>query len=158
MFFVNSTDTHSLIRELCESHIKMTAFAKQADRELKHNIARLFKALSFSKEVQALYILSQTGYIKDTESNINRCLNETMSSTSREDELSDGDMDFIDKFNAIEKMNSHLYSCAKDTLESKMDLNIGEINVCSKCGYTLPGDAPKECAVCHAPTGFFRTF
>lgn len=151
-----TANMQSLFSELCESHLKLTAYAKQADTELKHNIARMFKALAFSKEIQALNVLKHMGYVKKTDSNIKRCLNNavvplTLGENASWEELTE-------KFDIIEEKSHHIYLCARDTSEVDMDISLGDINVCSKCGYTLPGNAPHECAVCHAAPGYFRIF
>lgn len=151
-----TANLQSLFSELCESHLKLTAYAKQADTELKHNIARMFRALAFSKEIQAMNVLKHMGYVKKTDSNIEQCLDNAAVPTSQEDNASREEL--TEKFKIIEEKNRHIYLCARDTLEVDMDISLGDINVCSKCGYTLPGNAPHECAVCHAAPGYFRIF
>lgn len=151
-------DLQDLERELSEYHIKLLAFKRQAHLELKHNIARLFEALSFSKQVQAIFVLHYAGCIKDTKNNIDEYLNNVNSFGTQEIELSDAGMNTIAKFELIEEKTRHLYACALDSIESGMDINIGSVNVCSKCGYLLLGDVPNECIMCHAPSGSFRIF
>lgn len=158
MKVLNSTDLHSLERELSEYHIKLIAYAKQAHLELKHNVARLFEALSFSKQVQALYVLNCIGCVRDTKSNIEDCLNELNLCKSESEEMPGNEINVIEKFDEIEEKNRHLYTCAMDALEAGKDVNIGTINVCSKCGYSILGESPKECIVCHAPSGYFRIY
>lgn len=158
MIALDLSDLESLIKELSEYHVKLKAYAKQADRELKQNIARLLRALAFSKEVQALSILYNTGYVGDTADNIDKCLDGTDDCKRGISELSFKGSDYIGKFRKIEEKNRCLYLCAKETLASRKDLSIGAIAVCSKCGYTIPGDAPEECIICRAPSGYFRLF
>jgi len=152
------TDLHRLERELSEDHIKLTAFTRQAHLELKHNIARLFEALSFSKQVQAIFVLKHAGCIKDTKRNIDEYLNNVNLCDAQKNEMPDAGMDTIAKFDEMKEKNRHLYISVLDSLDAGMDINIGSINVCSKCGYLLLGDAPKECMMCHAPSGYFRIF
>lgn len=64
--------------------------------------------------------------------------------------------EMLHRFDSIEEKNKHLYLFAKDAAESESDLSIGSINVCSKCGYVLVGESPKECIFCHSPEGYFR--
>lgn len=146
------------IERMSEKHILFKAYAKQAKSELKHNLARLFDALSFSKEIQALSLLGLTGQVNDTLGNIEECLKGPIAVKAESDEQLAEAASLNEKFNKIEEKNRHLYLCAKDTLKAHKDLNIGDINVCSKCGYTLPGDAPQECIICRAPSGYFRIF
>lgn len=155
---LNLTDLRSLEQELSEYHMKLVAFAKQAHLELKHNVARLFEALSFSKQVQAIFVLNCIGCIKDTKSNIEDFLNEINSCDTQRERLPNNEIEIIEKFNEIEEKNRHLYTCAVDSLEAGKDISIGTINVCSKCGYLLLGDTPKDCIMCHSPSGFFRIY
>ena len=152
------TDLNLFVKDLCECHIRLIGYGKQAHRELKHNIGRIFEALSFSKQVQALYILNHTGCFGNTRENLAALLGD-MGSCIADKPVEDSDLsDIIRRFNEIEEKSSHLYTCALDSADMETDLNIGDINVCSRCGYTLAGDIPKECTVCHSPSGYFRLF
>jgi Rubrerythrin len=152
-----STDLCKMEKDLSLYHIKLIAFAKQAHLELKHNIARLFEALSFSKQVQALLILKQRGCVNDTKRNMGNCLNK--SETCDGFQASDiCKTDIIQILEEIETKSRNLYACAMDSLDAGRDISLGIINVCSKCGYLLAGDAPKECIICHSPTGYFRQY
>ena len=149
---------NSLVKELSEYHIRFIGYAKQARRELKTNLGRVFEALSFSKQIQALHILNHTGCIGNTKENLTALTGDVeVCSSSNVGESSEME-EVIGRFNEIEEKNKHLYTCAKDAVESEKDLNIGNVNVCSKCGYVLASDVPKECMICRSPSGYFRIF
>lgn len=154
-------DLNLMAKELCEYHIRLIGYTKQAHKELKHNIARIFEALSFSKQIQALCILDYMGCFGNTKENLSSLMGDIGTcSVDKLVENSDisGIEEVIVRFNEIEEKNKHIYACAKDSSDARKDLNIGTINVCSKCGYLLLGDTPNECIMCHAPSGVFRLF
>jgi len=97
--------------------------------------------------------------IKSTGENISSLINsENIFDKDTKPEVKEGEPEVIEKFEAIEEKFRHLYQCSYDALESKKDLNIGNISVCSKCGYVLVGDSPEECLICRSPSGVFRVF
>lgn len=149
---------NSLVKELSEYHVRFIGYAKQARRELKTNLGRLFEALSFSKQIQALYVLNYAGCIGNTKENLTALTGDVeVCSFSNASEVSEME-EMMGQFGKIEEKNKHLYICAKDAVESEKDLNIGDVNVCSRCGYVLASDVPKECTICHSPSGYFRLF
>jgi len=161
MKVIQRKEPNLLIKELSESHIRFTGFAKQARRELKNNTARLFEALSFSKQVQALLILNHLGYIGSTKKNLTNLTvsMEIYDSDRIGNPIKNTDIDeLIDRFDVIEEKNKHLYACVEDSADAGKDFEIENINVCSKCGFVLAGDTPGECMVCHSPKGYFRLF
>lgn len=151
-------DLNLLARELCEYHIKLTGYARQAHKELKHNIARIFEAMSFSKQVQALYILNFMDCFGKTKENLSALVGNMENCNVDKPCENSSINEIIERFDEIEEKNKHLYICAKDSTEAEKDLNIGDINVCSQCGYVLVGDVPNECTICHSPSGSFRLF
>lgn len=155
---LSSIDLPTLENGLSRYHVKLVAYSKQAHLERRHNIARLFESLSFSKLVQALLVLRCMGGVKNTKSNIEECLNESGTGYLQDSEIPPDHIGIIKMFGVIEDKNRHLYTCAVDSLDAGQDINIGTINVCSKCGYVLLGDTTKECNVCHAPSGYFRPY
>ncbi|MEM3976768.1 MAG: rubrerythrin family protein, partial [Thermoplasmata archaeon] len=57
-----------------------------------------------------------------------------------------------------EKIHAELYKKAKEAVKDKKDISIGDIYICSVCGYTTTGKAPEKCPVCGAPSSAFRKF
>jgi rubrerythrin len=57
-----------------------------------------------------------------------------------------------------EKMHRALFEKAKQAVETKKDVELGPVQICEVCGYTLEGDAPDTCPVCGAGKNEFIAF
>ncbi len=57
-----------------------------------------------------------------------------------------------------EKMHKALFEKAKQSVDSGKDVELGAVQVCDVCGYTLEGDAPERCPVCNATRDKFTAF
>jgi rubrerythrin len=57
-----------------------------------------------------------------------------------------------------EKMHKMLYEKALESVNSGKDAELGPIQVCEVCGYTLEGDAPDVCPICGALKEKFTAF
>ena len=57
-----------------------------------------------------------------------------------------------------EKVHAGIYGRAKQAVEGGEDIEIGPIQVCERCGYTVEGEAPERCPLCGAPKEKFRSF
>ena len=57
-----------------------------------------------------------------------------------------------------EKVHAELYTKAKEAVEAGQDTDIGQIYVCSVCGWTGEGEPPDECPLCKAKKDKFITF
>jgi rubrerythrin len=57
-----------------------------------------------------------------------------------------------------EKTHAALYSRAKSSVDAGADPELGPIQVCAVCGYTVEGDIPDKCPVCNVGQDQFRTF
>jgi rubrerythrin len=57
-----------------------------------------------------------------------------------------------------EKMHKALFEKAKKAVENKQDVELGAVQVCEVCGYTLEGEAPEKCPVCNAKRESFTAF
>ena len=59
---------------------------------------------------------------------------------------------------AAEQTHKALFEKAKKAVKDKDDVELGPVQVCEVCGYTLEGDAPDKCPVCNAHKDKFNTF
>ncbi len=59
---------------------------------------------------------------------------------------------------ATEKMHKALFEKAKAAVDKGNDAELGPIQVCSVCGYTVEGEAPDNCPVCKAKKEKFQEF
>ena len=57
-----------------------------------------------------------------------------------------------------EKQHLQLFKKALDAVEEGKDVDLGPVQVCSVCGYTLEGEAPDVCPVCSAKKEQFEAF
>lgn len=57
-----------------------------------------------------------------------------------------------------ERQHKLLFEKAKDAVADGKDPELGPIQVCEVCGYTLEGDAPDQCPVCGAKRERFTGF
>ncbi|RJX27625.1 MAG: rubrerythrin family protein [Desulfurivibrio sp.] len=59
---------------------------------------------------------------------------------------------------ATKKMHKALFEQAFAAVDQGRDAELGPVQVCEMCGYTLEGDAPDKCPVCGAKKETFRAF
>jgi rubrerythrin len=57
-----------------------------------------------------------------------------------------------------EKKHRELFQKAKDAVSQGKDVELGPVQVCETCGYTLEGEAPDECPVCGAKKDKFHAW
>jgi rubrerythrin len=57
-----------------------------------------------------------------------------------------------------EKMHLALFQKAHAAVSAGTDVELGPVQVCSVCGYTLEGEAPDECPVCKAKKDKFMAY
>lgn len=57
-----------------------------------------------------------------------------------------------------EKMHKSLFERAREAVSESKDVDLGPVQVCEVCGYTLEGEAPDRCPVCNAEKNRFSAF
>jgi rubrerythrin len=57
-----------------------------------------------------------------------------------------------------EKVHAEFYGRAKTAVEAGNDADIGQVHVCSVCGWTGEGEPPDECPLCGATHDKFIAF
>ena len=148
-----------------QAHMKYLAFADIAEREGFANVARLFRAVSFAEQMHAtahLRALSGTG---PTTTNLEAAIGgETFEvnemypayiATAQAQEEKGATVSMQRAFEA-EKVHAQLYTRAKESTESKKDLDLSAVFVCEVCGWTVEGAAPDKCPLCSSTR--FRKF
>jgi rubrerythrin len=150
-----------------QAHLKYMAFAETAEREKLANIARLFRAASYSEQVHAANHLRTLGGIKKTAENLEEAMSgenfevaEMYPAYVRVGE-DQGEQMAVKYFNyalAAEKVHAGLYKRAKESAVAGKDLGYFPVRVCSVCGFTVEGEAPDKCPVCGSPKEKFVTF
>jgi rubrerythrin len=150
-----------------QAHIKYLNFAEKAEGEGNANVGRLFRAASFAEQVHAgrhLAVLEGVGSSSEN-------LAEAAAGEAFEveemypayiavaDEQAEDDA--LESFNhamKAEAQHRDLYARAKTAVDGGSDVEFGDIQVCSGCGYTAEGEAPEKCPVCGAPRDAFVKF
>jgi rubrerythrin len=149
-----------------QAHMKYMVFADRAEREGLPNVARLFRAASFSEQIHATNHLKALGVGKTSENLTAALGGETYEITTMYPEfMQAAELDsekralgsMHDALEA-EKIHASLYSQASETVGGGGDIATLAIFVCPVCGFTMEGEAPERCPVCGAPSSKFITF
>jgi rubrerythrin len=150
-----------------QAHMKYMAFAEQAEREKLENVARLFRAASYSEQMHATNHLRALSGVGKSLQNVEAALGgETFEITTMSPEYVElaeqqgekrakGSME--DAL-AAEKVHAELYTRAKEAVAGGKDVEVGKIWVCGHCGYTMEGEPPDRCPVCNTPKKRFHEF
>jgi rubrerythrin len=150
-----------------QAHMKYLAFAAAAEKESLANIARLFRAASYSEQMHATAHLGVLKGVGKTAENLKGAIEgETFEvdemypayiATGNEQEEKVAVMWFNYALQA-EKVHAGLYKKAKENADKGKDLGYFPIQVCGRCGFTVEGEAPDKCPVCGAPKEKFVRF
>lgn len=146
-----------------QANRKYLAFAKQAEREGRPQVAKLFRAVAEAETIHAHAHLKALGKIGDTAENLQTAIEgETYEFTAMYPDMieaakEEGKGDARRSFsyaNAVEAVHAKLYRKALESLDSQESV---DYCVCSVCGYTCAKEAPDVCPVCGATArAFFR--
>ena len=149
------------------AHMRYLAFADQAEKDGKPNIARLFRAISHAERVHATNHLRNLGSISSTTENLGAAIE------GEEFEVAEmypaylavaeaqGESGAIRSYNyalQAEKIHASMYGEAKAKAKAGEDIQIGTVYICPVCGYTVEGEAPDRCPVCGAKKESFKAF
>ncbi|WP_406658063.1 rubrerythrin family protein [Methanolobus sp. ZRKC2] len=133
------------------------AFAKKADDEGYHQIAKLFRAAAAAETVHAHNHLQRMGGIGTTMDNLKDAIEgetyefETMYPEFIEEAKKEGDNRALWSFevaNKVEKIHARLYEKALEEIGENSEV---DYYVCSVCGHTHEGEPEGNCPICGAP-------
>ncbi len=150
-----------------QAHMKYLAFAAQAEKEGKPNIARLFQAIAYAEQVHATNHLKELGGIGDTVANLEAAIaGETFEVEEMyaaylavaELQAEKGAKRSMTYAIEAEKIHAEMYGDAKKSAEEGQDIEIGQVYICPVCGYTHIGEPPDRCPVCNVPKERFKAF
>jgi rubrerythrin len=144
--------------------LRLKVFAKKADEEGYHEIAKLFRVIAFSEEIHGERALRIAREIGTTQEN----LTESFEKEQNVAGLAYGEFlklayELQDKgaqwhFTAsrdVEEVHARLY---RNALQDMMAERDPDYHVCSVCGYIAEGEAPDVCPVCGAKKDKFIHF
>jgi rubrerythrin len=150
-----------------QAHMKYLAFAAQAEKEGFANVARLFKAIAYAEQVHATNHLRTFGGLGATKDNLVAAIGgETFEvnemypaylAVAREQGEKPAERSMHWALEA-EKIHQAMYGEAKAAVDKGVDIQIGEIWICSVCGYTVEGEPPDKCPICGARRDQFKSF
>jgi len=163
------------------AHFKYLTWGKKAANDGFENVGRLFEAVAFAERVHATHFFAVLGAkrgeslvpvfteigLGSTSENLAMAISaETKESEVRYPALFDiaklqdsdtAEWAFKHALNS-EKTHADLFTKAKKAVDSNTDMELGPVQVCITCGYTIEGDAPEKCPLCGAETDKFKTF
>jgi rubrerythrin len=164
-----------------QAYMRYAHFANQAEREKFRNVARLFRAVAHAEYIHAGDHYRELRHLEggfiansmaafgpgDTKKNLRLAIAgetyeiEEMYPTYIEVakfQQEKGAQRSFEWSYATEKMHKMLYEKALESVDSGKDVDLGSIQVCEVCGYTLEGEAPDRCPVCNALKEKFTAF
>lgn len=148
-----------------QANRRYLAFAKKAEGEGFHNVAKLFRAAAEAETVHAMNHLRALKMVRDTRENLQAAIEgETYEftkmypefiDTASKERASDAVMSFTNA-NKVEKIHANLYKKALESLNAGKDIKEKEFFVCQVCGNTVEGEAPDKCPICGSPKEKFK--
>jgi rubrerythrin len=144
-----------------QANRKYLAFAKKADEEGFHQVARLFRAAAEAETVHAHNHLKVLDGIKSTEENLKEAIAGEVEEfkemypafiTEAQDENNEAANWTFDVANKVEEIHAGLYQNALENLGKNVEV---VYYVCNFCGNTVEKEPPELCPICGAPNSEF---
>ncbi len=148
-----------------QANMKYLAYAKKADEEGLHQVAKLFRAAAAAETIHAhahLRVMKGVGAtadnLKDAISGENHEHTE-MYPGFIETARDEGNKEAVRSFswaNAVEKIHEDKYQAASEAVSSGKDLPAKKLYLCPLCGNIEEDEAPEKCKVCGAKGSSFQ--
>jgi len=150
-----------------QAHMKYLIVADKAEREGFPNVARLFQAIAYAEQVHATNHFKMLGNVGKTADNLGVAIG---GETYEVEEMYPAFLAVAglqEEKAAVrsnnwameaEKVHAEMYGAAKSSVEAGQDAEVGQVYVCSVCGWTGEGEPPDECPLCKAKKEKFVTF
>ncbi len=137
---------------------KYLAFAKKADKENLHGVAKLFRAAAAAETIHAFNHLDSIDFVKSTKENLKKSTEgeeyefEVMYPHFIKKAEEEGNTKAAQSFKwamEVEKIHDKMFKEALKQVEKGEDFNgVEYFYVCSKCGYPSKGKVLDKCPVC----------
>jgi len=177
---MTQTNLRSAFAGESQAHVRYKIFSERAEKTGFPNVGRLFGAISFAERVHA-----GNHYRNITAKGAAETVSAALfgARTTSEDLKAgiDGETFEIEEMYPAyktvaqfqgekaaetsftwaleaEKKHAELYRKAKNVVDQGKDLELGTVQVCTVCGYTVEGDAPAKCPICSAGRDRFKSF
>ncbi len=150
-----------------QAHMRYLIFADKAEEQGFPGIARLFRAIAYAEQVHATNHFNALSLLGDSVDNLKEAIkgenfevDEMYPAYNAVAELQDEKDAKVSILYAIEaeKIHAELYTKAREAAKENRDFEVEKINICSKCGHTVIGEAPEYCPVCGAGKERFKEF
>ena len=147
-----------------QANRRYLAFAAKADEEGYPNTARLFRAIAESETIHAINHLKTMGGVGTTAQNVKEAWQgekdeyNDMYPMFMDQAKRDGNSEALKTFswaNEAEKIHADFYEKAQQAVSQGKDVEVGDLYVCTHCGYTVEGSAPDKCPFCGKPKEVF---
>ena len=146
-----------------QAHMRYLIFADEAEREGFPNVARLFRAISYAEQMHATNHFKALKNLGKTADNLGAAIG---GETYEVEEMYPAFLavaELQEEKSAVrsnswaletEKIHAGMYGEAKAAVEAGNDAAVGQVYVCSVCGWTGEGEPPDECPLCGAKKKF----
>lgn len=150
-----------------QAHMKYLIFAEKAEEEGYSNVARLFRAIAYAEQVHATNHFKALGDLGGSVENLGAAIDGETYEVEEMYPAFDAVANLQEEKEAqrsihfaleAEKIHAAMYQQARQSVESGKDMEVGQIVICSVCGYTGEGEPPDRCPVCGAPAERFKKF
>lgn len=164
-----------------QAHMRYLIYADKAKEEGFKNVSRLFTAIADAERVHAtrhfsvladvggaFAVTSMAGFgLKGTSENLSVAIEgenfevNEMYPAYRAIAKEQGEASAEESFKwayLSEKVHSKMFQKAKEAVDARRDVELGAIQICQICGYTVEGEAPDKCPVCQQPKEQFKAF
>jgi rubrerythrin len=148
-----------------QANRRYLAFAKKAEEEGLHQIAKLFRATAEAETVHAINHLRITGEIGMTVGNLKEAISgETFEYTkmypeflevAKRDRNKRAEWSF-GVANKVEEIHAGLFKKTLQLIENNDTIPSIDYYVCKVCGHTAENKAPEKCPVCSAPRNQYK--
>jgi rubrerythrin len=150
-----------------QAHMKYAAFSAEAEKEGWPNVAKLFEATAYAELVHATNHLRVLGGIGASLDNLDVAISgetyevEEMYPAFLSVAELQGEKRAVQSMSwalEAEKGHAEMYAQAKAAVEAGQDMELDQVYVCSRCGWTGIGEPPDRCPVCQARKELFKSF
>lgn len=177
---MTETNLRSAYAAESQAHMRYTHYAQRAKKEGFPNVSRLFTAVAFAELVHAGNHYRNIGSKGDSVT-VSKAIFGTRNTTEDLQAGKDGEnFEIKEMYPAYkkvaefqgekaaetsftwaleaEKIHESLYEKAKQSVDRGKDVDLGSIQICTVCGYTVEGEAPDRCPICSALKEKFKAF
>ena len=163
------------------AHMRYLVWAERAELEKRPNVARLFRAISRAEQSHAtghfkamgkiagdFSVTSGAGFGWSTTSDnlqgaidgelfeVNEMYPAYLAVAKDQDEATaERSMTYAI---TAERIHAEMFQNAKQSVDGGSDVELGDMHICSVCGYTVEGESPDTCPICQALRKTFVSF